>query len=278
MGTGGVLFTFGNLSSLIMFYASFNGINENIPKILSQLTNLNGLALTQNKLVGSIPSSIFNLSSITVIDIVGNQIQGTLPSNIEITLPNLQWLNSGLNLFTGSIPISMSDATKLYHLDFGTGDLNFLNSWVQATNLNFLDLSSNNFGGVFPESISNFSTNLGKLRLQNKKIVGSILTRMGICLLKATDGFSPSNLTGVGSVYEGILCQSEKIVAVKVLNLQCRGASKSFFAECEALRHIKHRNLVKVLTACSSVDYHSDDFKVVVYEFMVNGSLEDWFK
>ncbi|XP_028096521.1 receptor kinase-like protein Xa21 [Camellia sinensis] len=202
----------------------------------------------------------------------------------------------------------MSDATKLYHLDFGSNkfigrvpplehmhdlvrlnfqynnlgieeaaDLNFLNLWVQATNLNFLDLSSNNFRGVFPESISNFSTNLGKLRLQNKKIVGSILTRMGICLLKATDGFSPSNLTGVGSMYKGILSQSEKTVAVKVLNLQCRGASKSFFAECEALRHIKHRNLVKVLTACSSVDYHGNDFKVVVYEFMVNGSLEDWF-
>ncbi|KAL7234001.1 hypothetical protein ACSBR1_017577 [Camellia fascicularis] len=105
----------------------------------------------------------------------------------------------------------MSDATKLYHLDFGSnkfigrvpplehmhdlvrlnfqynnlgigeaGDLNFLSSWVQATNLNFLDLNSNSFGGVFPESISNFSTNFGKLRLKNKKTVGSISTRMGI--------------------------------------------------------------------------------------------------
>ncbi|KAL7233999.1 hypothetical protein ACSBR1_017575 [Camellia fascicularis] len=50
----------------------------------------------------------------------------------------------------------------------------------------------------------------------------------------------------------------------------------SFFAECEALRHIKHQNLVKILTACSSVDYHGNDFKALVYEFMVNGSLEDW--
>ncbi|THG01504.1 hypothetical protein TEA_022295 [Camellia sinensis var. sinensis] len=43
-----------------------------------------------------------------------------------------------------------------------------------------------------------------------------------------------------------------------------------------ALRHIKHRNLVKVLTTCSSVDYHGNDFKALVYEFMVNGGLEDW--
>ncbi|XP_028056139.1 probable LRR receptor-like serine/threonine-protein kinase At3g47570 [Camellia sinensis] len=98
-------------------------------------------------------------------------------------------------------------------------------------------------------------------------------------LLKATDGFSPANMIGMGSfgsVYKGILDHSEKVVAVKVLNLQFRGASKSFVAECEALRRIRHRNLVKVFTACSSVDYNGNDFKALVYEFMVNGSLEDW--
>jgi serine/threonine protein kinase len=54
------------------------------------------------------------------------------------------------------------------------------------------------------------------------------------------------------------------------------GASKSFLAECEALRNIRHRNLVKILTVCSGVDYQGNDFKALVYEFMVNGSLEDW--
>uniref|UniRef100_A0A5B7BBX5 non-specific serine/threonine protein kinase n=1 Tax=Davidia involucrata TaxID=16924 RepID=A0A5B7BBX5_DAVIN len=61
-----------------------------------------------------------------------------------------------------------------------------------------------------------------------------------------------------------------------VLNLLRHGASKSFIAECEALKNIRHRNLVKVLTACSSVDYQGNDFKALVYEFMVNGSLEEW--
>ncbi|VVA38008.1 Hypothetical predicted protein [Prunus dulcis] len=54
------------------------------------------------------------------------------------------------------------------------------------------------------------------------------------------------------------------------------GASKSFIAECEALRNIKHRNLVKIMTACSSVDFHGNDFKALVYEFMDNGSLDEW--
>ena len=73
-------------------------------------------------------------------------------------------------------------------------------------------------------------------------------------LLKATDGFSTTNLIGVGSfgsVYKGILDQGRQMIAVKVLNLLRCGASKSFIAECEALRNIRHRNLVKVLTSKS---------------------------
>nr|XP_023923233.1 receptor kinase-like protein Xa21 [Quercus suber] len=66
------------------------------------------------------------------------------------------------------------------------------------------------------------------------------------------------------------------IVAVKVLNLQRRGASRSFFSECETLKNIRHRNLVKIITSCSSVDFHVNDFKALVFEFMPNGNLENW--
>ncbi|KAB2614558.1 LRR receptor-like serine/threonine-protein kinase [Pyrus ussuriensis x Pyrus communis] len=98
-------------------------------------------------------------------------------------------------------------------------------------------------------------------------------------LLKATNGFSSTNLVGMGSfgsVYIGILEQGETTVAVKVLNLVRRGAYKSFIAECEAFKNIRHRNLVKVLSVCSGCDYRGHDFKALIYEFMVNGSLEEW--
>ncbi|XP_031250748.1 probable LRR receptor-like serine/threonine-protein kinase At3g47570 [Pistacia vera] len=98
-------------------------------------------------------------------------------------------------------------------------------------------------------------------------------------LLKATAVFSFENLIGSGSfgyVYKGILDHNEMVVAVKVLNLQHRGASRSFLAKCEALRSIKHRNLVKIITVCASIDFQGNDFKALVYEFMVNGGLKDW--
>ncbi|GKE38361.1 kinase-like domain-containing protein [Tanacetum coccineum] len=63
---------------------------------------------------------------------------------------------------------------------------------------------------------------------------------------------------------------------VKVLHLQNRGALKSFLAECEAWRNIRHRNLLKIITSCSSVDFRGNDFKALVYEFMPNGSVHDW--
>ncbi|CAK9138191.1 unnamed protein product [Ilex paraguariensis] len=98
-------------------------------------------------------------------------------------------------------------------------------------------------------------------------------------LLKATNGFSSENLIGegsFGSVYKGMLDEEGLMVAIKVLNLQRHGASKSFMAECETLRNIRHRNLVKIISSCSSIDFQGNDFKALIYEFMPNGNLEKW--
>ncbi|KAH9626045.1 hypothetical protein KSS87_010621, partial [Heliosperma pusillum] len=66
------------------------------------------------------------------------------------------------------------------------------------------------------------------------------------------------------------------MVAVKVLNLQHHRASKSFMAECKTLRNVRHRNLIRIITACSSIDFKRNDFRALVYEFMPNGSLDRW--
>ncbi|KAL7229119.1 hypothetical protein ACSBR2_007755 [Camellia fascicularis] len=142
------------------------------------------------------------------------------------------------------------------------------------------DLRYNNFGGMLTETIGNLSTNLQNMDLDPNQILGSIPSVIGNLInlehlwllenqfteyLEAFKLFQILNLsnndfegaipTKVLGWCRGILEYGATIVAVKVLNLQRHGDSKSFIAECKALRNIKHRNLVKVLTACSGVDY-----------------------
>lgn len=100
-------------------------------------------------------------------------------------------------------------------------------------------------------------------------------------LVNATNGFASENLIGsgsFGSVYKGSMKSNghQLLVAVKVLNLTQHGASQSFVAECETLRCIRHRNLVKLLTVCSSIDFHGCNFKALIFELLPNGNLDSW--
>ncbi|OIT40330.1 lrr receptor-like serinethreonine-protein kinase efr [Nicotiana attenuata] len=99
------------------------------------------------------------------------------------------------------------------------------------------------------------------------------------CGFQQKDRILCINLLGMGafrSVYKGISEDDGTVFAVKVLDLSHHAASRSFLAECEILKNIRHRNVVKVLSACSSIDYEGNEFKAIVYEYMDKGSLEEW--
>ncbi|XP_016173564.1 receptor kinase-like protein Xa21 [Arachis ipaensis] len=90
---------------------------------------------------------------------------------------------------------------------------------------------------------------------------------------EATNRFSESNLLGIrsfGKVFKGVLSGGMN-VAIKVFHLEFEEAFRSFDAKCEILCNVRHRNLTKIISSCSSMD-----FKALVLSYMSNGSLEKW--
>ncbi|KAL7241998.1 hypothetical protein ACSBR1_014556 [Camellia fascicularis] len=153
------------------------------------------------------------------------------------------------------------------------------------TSLRYLYLNSNKLTFVIPTRLGNLKDIL-EINLSSNSLWQSATTTWEfqsyntnrffnepIHRKNPNYNYSESNLLGMGSfgsVYKAIL-KDTTVLAINVFNLQVEGAFKSFDIECEIIRHIQHRNLTKVTSSCSNLD-----FKVVVLEYMPNGSLEKW--
>ncbi|XP_058110891.1 putative receptor-like protein kinase At3g47110 [Magnolia sinica] len=284
----------GGLINIEELDVSENKLSGEIPGTLSSCQSLEFLYMEGNAFQGTIPQSLSTLRGIQELDFSRNNLSGRIPEYLE-SFTSLQKLNLSFNDLEGQVPIQ--------------------GVFENASGISVIG-NSKLCGGIpklgLPKCLVLRSKSRRSLSL--KVIIPVIvvvvcLISLLLCsapllwrrksrqkhlqtssedqyknvsyaeLLKATDGFSSYNLIGVGSygsVYKGYFVSDCQIVAVKVLNLQRQGASRSFLAECEALRNVRHRNLVKILASCSSIDFKGNDFKALVFEYMLNGSLEEW--
>ncbi|XP_050257105.1 probable LRR receptor-like serine/threonine-protein kinase At3g47570 [Quercus robur] len=284
----------GNFKNLEILDISENMLFGKIPTSLGSCVKLEILYMGRNFFQGVIPSSLESLKGLEILDLSSNNLSGNIPAFLE-RFHFLQLLNLSYNQFEGEVPTEgvfrNTSATSIKGNTELCGGVPKLKLFICKYNkskkrklTHSLKLIISILSGIFGVTLVisflllfSFKRKRRESTLNNSQNL--LLNVSYQSLLKATDAFSPTNLIGVGSfgsVYRGILDQDRRIVAVKVLNLLHHGASKSFIAECEALRNIRHRNLVKVLTACSSVDYQGHDFKALVYEFMSNGNLDEW--
>ncbi|GJY43726.1 leucine-rich repeat protein [Tanacetum coccineum] len=304
------------LTSLTYFLdLSHNSLSGSIPSEIKDLKLLSSLDLSYNNLSGNVTSSVGECISLTMLNLRGNQFQGIIPYSLS-SLGGLGALDISRNKLSGTIPPFLEKWISLEFLNLSfndfEGEVPVVGVFANASA--FSVLGNNRLcGGLVTLELPKCKDKGNKKKrfpfFISIIVIAPTLLIVLCCvyllckkkrnsqpsqssgnerflkvsyneLLKATDGFSTTNLIGEGgfsSVYKGILdSDDDKFVAIKVLHLQNRGAHKSFLAECEAWRNIRHRNLLKIITSCSSVDFQCNDFKALVYEYMPNGSVHDW--
>ncbi|XP_024039422.1 putative receptor-like protein kinase At3g47110 [Citrus clementina] len=292
--SGYLPFRVGNLKNLARLDISMNHFFGEIPATLSACTSLEYLYMQGNSFGGRIPLSLISLKSLKVLDLSRNNLSGKIPEYLE-NLPFLQYLDLSYNHFEGQVP-----AKGVFH---NKTSISLVGNENLCGGLDELHLPSCPLKGsrkskvtflvkvIFPVIMSClilsacFLVVYARRRRSAHKDSNSLLIEQKFpfvsyaALRKATNEFSTSNMIGQGSfgiVYKGIFSENGMVVAVKVINLNQKGGFRSFVAECEALRNIRHRNLIKIITICSSIDSKGADFKALVYEYMENGSLEEW--
>ncbi|KVI06247.1 Concanavalin A-like lectin/glucanase, subgroup [Cynara cardunculus var. scolymus] len=304
------------LSSLsITLNLGSNQLSGLIPQEIGTLQNINEIIFANNRLSGELPSSLGSCSSLQNLDVSNNFFRGVLPSSLR-SLRALENLDISHNNFTGHIPSYLEAMPlENLNISFNGFEGEVLKRGV-FSNASAVSIVGNTrlCGGISELRLSKCSSKKKnrlslavilvisiisvllcaavvlffvfyrrKREVQDdplEQISGDSLLQVSYEMLhKATDGFSGKNFIGEGSfssVYRGYLGKEGVVVAVKVLNLHRRGGSKSFISECEALRNARHRNLAKVVTCCSGIDFQGNEFKAIVYEFMSNGSLDQW--
>ncbi|RWR91200.1 Protein kinase domain-containing protein [Cinnamomum micranthum f. kanehirae] len=282
-----------NLKSLDVSNNNFSG---EIPCTLGTCTHLEKLYMEVNSFQGNIPSCLSSLKGLVELDLSHNQLYGQIPTYLE-EFGSLRYLNLSFNDLEGAVPehqiFQNASAFSIQgnrRLCGGITKLGLPRCWKEDKKKHKKVLSLTGIiiiGVVVVLSLFLLSYFLARYWSKNSSkktpftsLIGENFLEVTYAeLLKATDDFSSTNLIGMGSfgfVYKGVLNQIGLTVAIKVLKLQQRSAFKSFTAECRALRSIQHRNIVKILTVCSSIDFRGNDFKALVFEYMQNGSLDTW--
>ncbi|KAL5985793.1 hypothetical protein ACLOJK_027780 [Asimina triloba] len=295
--TGKLPSEIGSLNQLASLNVSSNKLSGEIPTSLGDCRSLVELSMEDNSFQGTIPHSLSNLGGIERLDLSNNNFSGEIPPYLGM-LPSLQYLNLSFNSLEGQLPTDgvFKNASMISVqgnrdvcvvvpvLPLPSCSIHALKHKGKSLQLKVLTPV---IGGsvLLALLICSSAILVSWIRQSRKKsptsvpFLGQMLKLSYSDLLQATDRFSSVNLLGrgsFGSVYRGVLNDGDMAVAIKVLDHHDRHGLKTFLAECQAMVNIRHQNLVKVITACSSIDFKGNDFKALVLEYMPNGSLEEW--
>ncbi|RLN28078.1 Leucine-rich repeat receptor-like protein kinase PXL2 [Panicum miliaceum] len=250
------LFDEGQFRSLT---ASRNRLNGSIPAGLANCTTLSYLELDDNQLSGEVPEPLWTATQLGLVLLQNNRLTGSLPRTMYI---NLETLHIGNNQFGGSIP-------------------------AVAVSLKRFNAENNQFSGEIPGNLGNGMPQLLALNLTRRRLAKE--DDWKITPFQALDfkdaaiphGLKEENLVGHGGsgrvyrvTYTNRYNGSTGVVTVK--QIQSSGAldkklEREFESKAGILGNIRHNNIVKLLCCLSGAES-----KLLVYEYMDNGSLDMW--
>ncbi|RWW53154.1 hypothetical protein BHE74_00040379 [Ensete ventricosum] len=264
-----------------------NMITGRIPEDISLLKSLNELDLRHNRLTGEIPASIGLLPVLTSLDLSVNHLSGPIPW--EMGNLKLNYLNLSYNQLTGRIPAALP--SRAYDQSFVSNPgLCASNSYVNVS-------TCRSESGGLDRGLRNLFFVLGAVVLlvvlafaiyvrrdHKKKRNGGDLAAWELTSFQSLDitesgilrGIREENVVGgggAGKVFKIDLGDRGVVAVKKIWNCRNLGSrlEKQFQSEVQILGSIRHKNIIKLLCCLSGADS-----KLLVYEYMENGSLDRW--
>ncbi|CAN6214760.1 unnamed protein product [Urochloa humidicola] len=283
------------LSKMDMILAldlSSNRLSGTIPAQLGSCVALEYLNLSGNALRGALPAPLAALPFLRVLDVSRNALSGPLPETLQVST-SLREADFSYNNFSGVVPYAGVLANLSPEAFRGNPGLcgyvpgisrceptngarrrrrplvPAVVGIVATVSLMLAAVGCRGMATARAKRLGRRSTRLVDVEEEVEREHPRISYRE---LAEATRGFVQEGLIGAGRfgrVYEGTLRGGAR-VAVKVLDPKGGGeVSGSFKRECEVLRRTRHKNLVRVITTCSTAG-----FNALVLPLMPNGSLD----
>ncbi|KAL2341842.1 hypothetical protein Fmac_009782 [Flemingia macrophylla] len=272
-----------------------NQLSGELPEGIRSWKKLNDLNLANNEIGGEIPDGIGNLSVLNFLDLSNNQFSGNVPLGLQNL--KLNQLNLSYNRLSGRLPPLL--AKDMYRASFmgnpglcgdfkGLCDGNGRNKgkgFVWTLRTIFIVASLVFVVGVvwFYFRYRNFK-NAGRSADKSKWTLMSF-HKLGFNEDEILNCLDEDNVLGSGSsgkVYKVVLSSGEAVAVKKIWGGARKGIDSgdvdkgqfhhdsAFDAEVETLGKIRHKNIVKLWCCCTT-----RDSKLLVYEYMPNGSLGD---
>ncbi|XVE93419.1 hypothetical protein REPUB_Repub01dG0190700 [Reevesia pubescens] len=148
------------------------GYSGQLNPIVSQLSQLTNLDLSDNHFFGPIPSSISSLLSLQSLTLKYNSFSGSIPDSVT-TLKSLQSLDLSHNSLYGPVPKTLNSLSSLRRLDLS---YNKLTGFLPKLPFNLLELAvrGNSLSGYISKSSFDGLTQLEVVELSENSLSGTL--------------------------------------------------------------------------------------------------------